>query len=258
MKTLRNPLLEPVDIDAGKEYTSDDVYLFEKIKSKCLDSGINRSLTVNPQHLTHGDVLEIQQALDDLLLRFIASYRKCPDIPELEPAKSGLLYRGALSMTSIVFAHEDTFRVSQVPEDPPAKVEPYRHRFKEGARIVSCGEPRLTQTQSHDLNEIIQRYIRAGLVYENHRSVWSSRINMQPKPNSKPPWRITIDLKEVNNQLLPTQWPLPRLDELAMYTRGHTYFGDTDAQGGYWQMLLHPDSQELYSFHPDAYPTRLC
>jgi hypothetical protein len=62
--------------------------------------------------------LEIQQALDDLLLRFIASYRKCPDIPELEPAKSGLLYRGALSMTSIVFAHEDTFRVSQVPEDP--------------------------------------------------------------------------------------------------------------------------------------------
>ncbi len=83
---------------------------------------------------------------------------------------------------------------------------------------------------------------------------------MQPKPSFNPPWRITIDLKRVNAQLSANQWPMPRLDELALHMNGHSYLGSTDAQGGYWQLLLHEESLELFCLKTDSgtfTPTRI-
>jgi hypothetical protein len=58
-----------------------DLELYSRIKRKCATTGIVRSLTANPRHLSLGEVKEIQDALDKLLLEFIANYRKCPDVP---------------------------------------------------------------------------------------------------------------------------------------------------------------------------------
>jgi len=43
-------------------------------------------------------------------------------------------------------------------------------------------------------------------------------------------------------------------------TKNHRYFGSTDAFSGYWQLLLHEDTRELYSIMTDRgvyKPTRL-
>jgi hypothetical protein len=244
----------------ASDVTPDAQYLFDTACAHLTSLGKQRSLNADPLHLSPQDITEIQDEVDKMLLRFVASYSHCPDIPTLHPHRYQLLQRDIQQIISLVWECEDVFRIQQIPEDPPAEVEPYRHRFRDDAKVVWCADPRLTPTQSNDLNEIIQRYVRAGLVYENHRSIWSSRVNMQPKPSSNPPWRITIDLKRVNSQLFANQWPMPRLDELALHMKGHSYFGSTDAQGGYWQLLLHEDSRELFSFKTDRgtfTPTRI-
>ena len=93
-----------------------------------------------------------------------------------------------------------------------------------------------------------------------HEARDCSPVNMVKKETSDPPWRVTVDLRNINFDLLPVQWPMPLLEEVVHQTRGHTYFGSCDAFAGYWQLPLHPDTMEILSVMTDKgvyKPTRL-
>eukprot|EP00918_Siedleckia_nematoides_P066947 GHVU01145615.1.p1 GENE.GHVU01145615.1~~GHVU01145615.1.p1 ORF type:complete len:3547 (+),score=395.68 GHVU01145615.1:1301-10642(+) len=60
-------------------------------------------------------------------------------------------------------------------------------------------------------------------------------------------FRITIDLRRVNENLYQLEYPFPDIDEVGEYLVGAKYFGVFDLVDGYTQCLLHENSRELFS-----------
>ncbi|GMF23670.1 unnamed protein product [Phytophthora fragariaefolia] len=71
---------------------------------------------------------------------------------------------------------------------------------------------------------------------------------------------MTIDTRSVNEKTEPMPWPMPVLDVVIGELEGARFFFVLEWYRGYWQLPLHLDSQELYSFvtHRGIYtPTRV-
>uniref|UniRef100_H3H555 Reverse transcriptase n=1 Tax=Phytophthora ramorum TaxID=164328 RepID=H3H555_PHYRM len=71
---------------------------------------------------------------------------------------------------------------------------------------------------------------------------------------------MTIDTRSVNERTEPMPWPMPVLEVVIGELEGAKVFFVLDWFRGYWQLPLHPDSQEIYSFvtHRGIYtPTRV-
>jgi hypothetical protein len=47
------------------------------------------------------------------------------------------------------------------------------------------------------------------------------------------------------------QFPIPRLEQVATAVARATHFASMDLFNGFWQMPLHPDSQEYFSIKTD-------
>ena len=58
---------------------------------------------------------------------------------------------------------------------------------------------------------------------------------------------MTVDVRAVNSQTEVTQWPMPLLEVVLDHVQGATVFFSLDFFKGYWQLPLHPDSQELFT-----------
>jgi hypothetical protein len=56
-----------------------------------------------------------------------------------------------------------------------------------------------------------------------------------------------VDLRVPNAQKVPTVWPMPHLADSLTHFEGSRYYGKFDFCQGYWQLGLHPDSQECQS-----------
>uniref|UniRef100_H3H3G8 Integrase catalytic domain-containing protein n=1 Tax=Phytophthora ramorum TaxID=164328 RepID=H3H3G8_PHYRM len=104
-----------------------------------------------------------------------------------------------------------------------------------------------------------------GFVFKNHRSRWASapRIVRKREQNADPTAdpRMTIDTRGVNERTDPMPWTMPVLEVVLGDLEGAKVFFVLDWFRGYWQLPLHPDSQELYSFvtHRGIYtPIRRC
>ncbi|GMF57839.1 unnamed protein product [Phytophthora fragariaefolia] len=72
--------------------------------------------------------------------------------------------------------------------------------------------------------------------------------------------RMTINTRSVNERTEPMPWLMPVLEVVVGELEGSKVFFVLDWFWGYWQLPLHPDSQELYSFvtHRGIYtPTRV-
>jgi hypothetical protein len=65
------------------------------------------------------------------------------------------------------------------------------------------------------------------------------------EPSADP--RMTID-SSVDERADAMLWPMPGLEVVIGALEGAKYFFILDWVRGYWQLSLHPDSQELFSF----------
>lgn len=75
----------------------------------------------------------------------------------------------------------------------------------------------------------------------------------------RPP-RMDIDTRSVNDKSDAMPWPKPLLEIIVGELEGATVFFRLDWFRGYWQLPLHPDSQEYFTFvtHRSMYtPTRV-
>ena len=67
-----------------------------------------------------------------------------------------------------------------------------------------------------------------------------------PKPNGKV--RICVDLTKLNKSIHREQYPLPSVDQVLAQLSGATIFSKLDANSGFWQVPLSPDSALLTTF----------
>ena len=60
--------------------------------------------------------------------------------------------------------------------------------------------------------------------------------------------RICVDLKPLNESVLREVHPIPTVEEAFARQTGATMFSKLDANCGFWQILLSPESRPLTTF----------
>ncbi|GMF52587.1 unnamed protein product [Phytophthora fragariaefolia] len=177
--------------------------------------------------------------------------------------KMGLTLDGRAKLATVIHFSADCFRV-EFGNDPPVRVVPLKVRLKDGVRPVKAQPRRYSPTDREFLDRHTRALLDNGLVFLNHRSCWASAPNIVRKkeqgvdPSADP--RMTIDSRGVNERTEAMPWPMPVLEVVIGELEGAKYFFVLDWFRGYWQLPLHPDSQELFSFvtHRGIYtPTRV-
>ncbi|KAH9114827.1 hypothetical protein LEN26_013016 [Aphanomyces euteiches] len=85
------------------------------------------------------------------------------------------------------------------------------------------------------------------MVYKNNRATWDAAPRIVPKRDAGA-LRMTIDSRPINACTEPMPWPMPNLDSAMACLVGTKAYFTLDWTKGYWQLPLHADSQEFFSF----------
>ena len=75
---------------------------------------------------------------------------------------------------------------------------------------------------------------------------WCSGMVVVPKPNGQV--RICVDLTKLNQSVCRERYPLPAVEQILAQLSGANVFTKLDANSGFWQMPLTPDSAPLTTF----------
>ncbi|KAF0718357.1 Aste57867_1738 [Aphanomyces stellatus] len=142
--------------------------------------------------------------------------------------------------------HVDVFR-EDLGDDPSVKVEPLKVRIKPNSTPVKSGMRRHPPAHVEYMREHVAALQANGMVYLNNRSTWAAAPRIVPKKEAGS-LRMTIDSRPINACTDPMPWPMPNLDSAMAYLVGTSVYFTLDWTKGYWQLPLHPESQEFFSF----------
>ena len=100
-----------------------------------------------------------------------------------------------------------------------------------------------------NLYEEVRQHLKFMLdmgVIRPSTSPYSSNVVLARKPNGD--LRFCIDLRRINNNTVPDQFYLPRIDETLDALAGSCIFSSVDLKSGYWQMELDESSKQYTAF----------
>ena len=99
------------------------------------------------------------------------------------------------------------------------------------------------------VREEVSRQLRkmqeAGVIQPS-KSPWSSPIVLVRKRDGT--HRFCVDYRQLNAVTKTDTFPLPRIDDLLDQLGSAQYFSTLDLSSGYWQIAMHPNSQEKTAF----------
>lgn len=75
---------------------------------------------------------------------------------------------------------------------------------------------------------------------------WCAGMVVVPKWSGEV--RICVDLKPLNENVLREPHPMPKVDDTLALLAGATIFSKLDANSGFWQIPLAPESRPLTTF----------
>ena len=77
-------------------------------------------------------------------------------------------------------------------------------------------------------------------------SPWASPLVLVRKRDGS--HRFCVDYRSFNSVTVPDSFPLPCIDDLLDQLRESQYFSTIDLASGFWQIRMHPSSQEKTAF----------
>ena len=124
----------------------------------------------------------------------------------------------------------------------------YTIKLKEGAQPYSLYTPRrVPLARRKPVQEKLTRMESMGIISKLRDPIlWFAGMVVVPKNNGSV--RICVDLKPLNESMLREVHPIPRVDEALAQLAGATIFSKIDANCGFWQILLSPESRPLTAF----------
>lgn len=155
-------------------------------------------------------------------------------------------------MQAGLYQFENIFRESAILEEP-AKFPPYKPNIKPNSKSWICRTPRYSESQSEAARIMAKKHKIAGHWAVTLEAIFASPMMMVPKPGADPPWRPTVNQKNINRIINPIQWPFPDIKMAFNYIKKQNsrYFGTSDAQGGYFQIEIHEDYRHIFSIMTD-------
>ena len=86
-----------------------------------------------------------------------------------------------------------------------------------------------------------------GVIAKVHKPTeWCAGMVVVPKANGKV--RICVDLTNLNQSVRRERHPLPAVDQTLAQLAGAKVFSKLDANSGFWQIPLAPESAKLTTF----------
>lgn len=129
-----------------------------------------------------------------------------------------------------------------------SKVDPLSIGLTPDARPVRVKLRNYSPSQRAFMKGLIDERIGHCIVYPNPSSPWACAPLIVPKTGPVE-WRFTVDLSPVNKFTIPYQYPMPVIEHELNKTSRSRVFTDADLTHSYWQLLLHPSSRTVASFH---------
>jgi hypothetical protein len=148
----------------------------------------------------------------------------------------------------------DCFRIT-LSNDPPADVPPVRIRFRDG--FEDCKQPRrrYSAEDRQFMQELTTRLERFGYIQRDSSAHYVSPAYPVGKPAASDGTtpvearrRLTVDYRRVNEFIIQCRHPLPTADDFASAIGNRHVHGSLDILSAFFQIPLHPDSQEQLSF----------
>ncbi len=96
----------------------------------------------------------------------------------------------------------------------------------------------------------LQKMEDGGLIEEHQGPApWVSNTVLTPKPNGGT--RVTVDMRNVNKAIKPTNIPIPRVEEITSELAGSGVFSKLDFRSAFHQLEIDEESRYLTVFHGD-------
>ena len=213
---------------------------FNKVERQIENSHFEDSAeSTNDLHLYNDADVDIQlgieddavmkQHINDMILRAKTEGLNEPWLTKLKP---------------LVDEYRDIFRY-KLGNDPPVKVKPLKVKLKPDAKPQKCTPRQYPKEQREFLDEHFASLLAGNCVKLNPGSHWASPVFCVKK---KKGFRSTNDVRYPNSCTIPIQWPLPNLHAVSDLLQDAKYFISVDCFKGFWQLPLHPECQEMFSF----------
>ena len=126
--------------------------------------------------------------------------------------------------------------------------EPYQIKLLPDSKPHALYTPRRVPLALREkVKEELNRMESIGVISKvNEPSAWCAGMVAVPKPNGSV--RICVDLRPLNLCVMRETFPLPTVDDVLAQLSGATIFSKLDANSGFWQVPLAPQSRHLTTF----------
>lgn len=111
---------------------------------------------------------------------------------------------------------------------------------------------RLPKTQKDEIDRQVSKLLEDDLI-EPSTSSCNSPLILVPKKslNGEKKWRMCVDYRMLNKNLVADKFPLPRIDEILDSLGRAKHFSILNLFAGFWQIPIEPDSWEMTAFSTD-------
>jgi transposase InsO family protein len=151
-------------------------------------------------------------------------------------------------LRSLVTKYSKLLR-TRLGNDIIAKIPPMKITLKDGCDPKKMKLYSMRPNAREQMDRSVNELETAQLIKRCLRTTWCASAQMVPKPGGAPgEMRLVIDYKWLNACTVPLQGGMPILADELRNVQGCKYFFSADFLKGFWQCLLHEDSQEYFSF----------